>query len=179
LTWVGWCSSSSRKASGLTPTAVFALATPKSPIDRGGRWQIQLYLYCNLFFVFTFPSYSLTPTRAEFGIKPHSQSWSPGSDPGLGFDCRSKLRGYSKFLNWPALAHLKTTAQQVDARRHDFYTVGHMDLSGSITAWKTVGLCHRSRTCCHVVNKDANEHARLWKQLFIRLWALHTVSRYL
>jgi hypothetical protein len=29
------CSSSSRKASGLTPTAVFALATPKRPIDRG------------------------------------------------------------------------------------------------------------------------------------------------
>jgi GMP synthase-like glutamine amidotransferase len=30
------CSSSSgRKVSGLTPTAVFALATPKSPIDRG------------------------------------------------------------------------------------------------------------------------------------------------
>jgi hypothetical protein len=24
-------------------TAVFALATPKSPIDRGGRWQLQLY----------------------------------------------------------------------------------------------------------------------------------------
>jgi hypothetical protein len=28
------CSSSSRKVSGLTPTAEFALATPKSPIDR-------------------------------------------------------------------------------------------------------------------------------------------------
>jgi hypothetical protein len=27
--------SSSRKDSGLTPTEVFALATPKSPIDRG------------------------------------------------------------------------------------------------------------------------------------------------
>jgi hypothetical protein len=45
-------SSSSRKVSGLTPTAVFALATPKSPIDRGGRWQLQLYLYCILFFTF-------------------------------------------------------------------------------------------------------------------------------
>jgi hypothetical protein len=43
---------SSRKVSGLTQTAVFALATPKSPIDRGGRWQLQFYLYCN--FVFTF-----------------------------------------------------------------------------------------------------------------------------
>jgi hypothetical protein len=30
------CSSSSRKVLALTPTAVFALATPKSPIDRGG-----------------------------------------------------------------------------------------------------------------------------------------------
>jgi hypothetical protein len=36
-------SSSSRKASGLTPTAVFALATPKSPIDRGGRWQLPFH----------------------------------------------------------------------------------------------------------------------------------------
>jgi hypothetical protein len=29
------CSSSSRKVSGLPPTAVFALANPKSPTDRG------------------------------------------------------------------------------------------------------------------------------------------------
>jgi hypothetical protein len=47
----GLVCSSSRKVLGLTPTAVFALATPKSPIDRGGRWQLQLYLYCNLFFL--------------------------------------------------------------------------------------------------------------------------------
>jgi hypothetical protein len=44
--YVKCCSSSSRKGLGLTPTTVFALATPKSPIDRGGRWQLQLYLYC-------------------------------------------------------------------------------------------------------------------------------------
>jgi hypothetical protein len=31
-----------RKVSGLTPTEVFALATPKSPINRGGRWSLQL-----------------------------------------------------------------------------------------------------------------------------------------
>jgi hypothetical protein len=37
------------KFSGLTPTAVFALATPKSPIDRGGRWQLQFYFNCNFF----------------------------------------------------------------------------------------------------------------------------------
>jgi hypothetical protein len=37
------CSSSSSKVSGFTPTAVFALATPKSPIDRGGRCPLQLY----------------------------------------------------------------------------------------------------------------------------------------
>jgi hypothetical protein len=43
------CNSTSRNVSGLTPTAVFALATPKSPIDRGWRWQLQLILYCNLF----------------------------------------------------------------------------------------------------------------------------------
>jgi hypothetical protein len=61
-----------RKVSGLTLTAVFALATPKSPIDRGGRWQLQLTLH-----FFTFPYYPLTTTRAECGIKPHSQSWSP------------------------------------------------------------------------------------------------------
>jgi hypothetical protein len=42
----------SRKVSGLTPTAVFALATPKSPIDRGGRWQLQFYLYCKFFYFF-------------------------------------------------------------------------------------------------------------------------------
>jgi hypothetical protein len=36
------CSSSSRTFSGLKPTAVFALATPKSPIDRGGKWQLHL-----------------------------------------------------------------------------------------------------------------------------------------
>jgi hypothetical protein len=30
-------SSSSRKVSGLTSTAVFVLATPKNPIDRGDR----------------------------------------------------------------------------------------------------------------------------------------------
>jgi hypothetical protein len=42
-------SSSSRKVSGLKPTAMFALATPKSPIDRGGRWQLQFHLYCNCF----------------------------------------------------------------------------------------------------------------------------------
>jgi hypothetical protein len=70
---------SSRKVSGLTPAAVFALATPKSPIDRGGRKQLQFYLNC---IFFTFPSYSLTPTRAEFGIKPHSQSWSPNHGNG-------------------------------------------------------------------------------------------------
>jgi hypothetical protein len=45
--------SSSRKVSGLTPTAVFALATPKSPIDRGGRWQLQFCLLCNWFFYFS------------------------------------------------------------------------------------------------------------------------------
>jgi hypothetical protein len=44
------CSSSSRKVSGLTPTAVFALATPKSPIDRGGRWQLQLSLILHFLF---------------------------------------------------------------------------------------------------------------------------------
>jgi hypothetical protein len=29
---------------------VFALATPKSPTDRGGRWQLQHNLYCNRFY---------------------------------------------------------------------------------------------------------------------------------
>jgi hypothetical protein len=35
---------SSRKVSGLTPTAVFALATPKSPSDWDGRWLCSLLL---------------------------------------------------------------------------------------------------------------------------------------
>jgi hypothetical protein len=43
------CRSSSRNVSGPTPTAVFALATPKSPMDRGGNWQLHLFLYCKLF----------------------------------------------------------------------------------------------------------------------------------
>jgi hypothetical protein len=47
------CSSSSRKVLGLTPTAVFALATPKSPIDRGGRWQLQFLLILQFFFYFS------------------------------------------------------------------------------------------------------------------------------
>jgi hypothetical protein len=42
----------SRKVSGLTPTAVFALATPKSPIDRGGRWQLHC-VYTAIFFYFS------------------------------------------------------------------------------------------------------------------------------
>jgi hypothetical protein len=50
--YLGSCSNSSRKGSGLTPTAVFALATPKSPIGRGGRWQLQLYLYIAIFFFY-------------------------------------------------------------------------------------------------------------------------------
>jgi hypothetical protein len=34
-----------RNLLGFTLTAVFALATPKSPIDWGVRWQLRLYLY--------------------------------------------------------------------------------------------------------------------------------------
>jgi hypothetical protein len=44
-----WLSSSSRKVSELTPTDVFALTTPKSPIDQGRIWQLQLNLFCKLF----------------------------------------------------------------------------------------------------------------------------------
>jgi hypothetical protein len=36
--------------SGLTRTAVFALATPNSPIDRGGRWQLQHFIYTAFFY---------------------------------------------------------------------------------------------------------------------------------
>jgi hypothetical protein len=35
-----------------TTTAVFALATPKSPIDLGGRWQLQ-FTYIAIFFYFS------------------------------------------------------------------------------------------------------------------------------
>jgi hypothetical protein len=89
---MGWPSStrsgsSSRTVLGLTPTEVFALATPKSPIDRGGRWQLQ--------FVFAFPFVSLTPTRAQCGIKPHNQSWSPNHGNG-GISALSRVVSHSK-----------------------------------------------------------------------------------
>jgi hypothetical protein len=74
-------SSSSRKVSGLTPTAVFALATPKNPIDRGAivncarhLWQKPLQLlkqfgssesavHCR-----TVPSSSLSPAESYLGM---------------------------------------------------------------------------------------------------------------
>jgi hypothetical protein len=65
------CSRSSRKVSGLTPTAVFALATPKASLIGVGDGNYNL---TSIAIFFSFPSYSLTPTRAECGIKPHSQS---------------------------------------------------------------------------------------------------------
>jgi hypothetical protein len=58
---------------------VFALATPKSPTDRGREMEITIYLH-GIFF--TFPYHSLTPTRAECGIEPHSQSWLPNHGNG-------------------------------------------------------------------------------------------------
>jgi hypothetical protein len=56
----------------LTPPAVFALGTPKAPLIGVGDGNYN-FTY-NAFF--SFPHYSLTSTRAECGIKPHSQSWS-------------------------------------------------------------------------------------------------------
>jgi hypothetical protein len=41
------CSSSSSRKVGLTPTAVFALATPKSPIDRGMCARVFLVQHCH------------------------------------------------------------------------------------------------------------------------------------
>jgi hypothetical protein len=54
-------------------------ALPKAPWIGVGDGNYNL---TSIAFFFTFPSYSLTPTRAECGIKPHSQSWSPNHGNG-------------------------------------------------------------------------------------------------